>query len=176
LVDGVLSESPVPVVIVRRARNLEGPLPGAFSRAVVPVGRSLGSRAAQEIAFNLSANLGTEIQLAHVVAQARPSQRWMPFITQQAHDEVSAEVGARLLWQAVDQARELGVEAHPNSLSGAATAPEIVRFVEEAEADLVVLGAVLRRLDDHPSLGPTVERVLAQCDATVVVVVVPVDL
>ena len=100
----------------------------------------------------------------------------MPFITQHVDDEVSAEVGARLLWQAVDQARELGVEAHPNSLTGAATAPEIVRFVEEAEADLVVLGAVLRRLDDHPSLGPTVERVLAQCDATVVVVVVPVDL
>ena len=67
LVDGVISESPVPVVVVRRARNTDRPLPGAFTRALVPVGRSRGSRAAQEIAFNLSANLGTQIELAHVV-------------------------------------------------------------------------------------------------------------
>ena len=44
------------------------------------------------------------------------------------------------------------------------------------ESDLVVMGAVLRRLDDRPSLGATVESVLRNCDATVVVVVVPVDL
>ena len=32
LVDGVLSESPIPVVVVRRARNQDRPLPGAYSR------------------------------------------------------------------------------------------------------------------------------------------------
>ena len=42
--------------------------------------------------------------------------------------------------------------------------------------DLVVMGAVMRRLDDRPSLGPTVERVLDECEVTVAVVVVPVDL
>ena len=177
LVDGIISESPVPVVIVRRARNLERPLPGAFTRAVVPVGRSAGSRAAQEIAFNLSANLGTEIQLAHVVTEDGPGHRWMPFLgSNVATDNVPAEVGTRLLWQAVDQARELGVEAHPNSLTAQAAAPELLRFVDESESDLVVMGAVLRRLDDRPSLGATVESVLRNCDATVVVVVVPVDL
>lgn len=177
LVDGILSESPVPVVIVRRARNLERPLPGAFTRAVVPVGRSAGSRAAHEIAFNLSANLGTEIQLAHVVTEDGPGHRWRPFLgTSAAVDNVPAEVGTRLLWQAVDQARELGVEAHPNSLTAQAAAPELLRFVEDRDADLVIMGAVLRRLDDRPSLGATVEYVLRNCDATVVVVVVPVDL
>lgn len=175
LVDGVLSESPVPVVIVRRGRNLERPLPGAFTRAVVPVGRSRGSRAAQEIAFNLSANLGTEIQLAHVIAEHR-AHRWIPFGGAPAPEDLSAEVGSRLLRQAAEQAGGVGVEVVPNSLTGDTTAPEIVKFVEDTEADLVVMGAVLRRLDDRPSLGPTVERVLAECDATVVVVVVPVDL
>lgn len=177
LVDGVLSEATVPVVVVRRARNTDRPLPGAFSRALVPVGRSSGSRAAQEIAFNLSANLGTEIQLAHVVPEEPVSTfaRLMPFRPTVA-EGVSAEVGTRLLWQAVDQARELGVEAHANTLAGAGTASEILRFVEEAEVDLVVMGAVLRRLDDRPSLGPTVERVLDECEVTVAVVVVPVDL
>lgn len=175
LVDGVLSESPVPVVVVRRALNLDRPLPGAFTKAMVPVGRSRGSRAAQEIAFNLSANLGTQIQLAHVTPE--PSHglaRFVPFTTAPA-DDVSAEVGARLLWQAVDQARGLGVEAHPNTLSGS-TATELLRFVDDTECDLVIMGAVLRRLDDRPSLGPVVERLLDDCPVTVAVVVVPVDL
>ncbi len=177
LVDGVVSQSPVPVVIVRRARHTERPLPGAFTRALVPVGRSRGSRAAQEIAFNLSANLGTQIQLAHVVeeAPARVLARFMPF-SGPAPDDVTAEVGARLLRQATEQARELGVEAHSQTLTGASTAGELLRFVEDGEVDLVIMGAVLRRLDDRPSLGRTVERVLAECDATVAVVVVPVDL
>ena len=101
----------------------------------------------------------------------------MPFLgSNVATDNVPAEVGTRLLWQAVDQARELGVEAHPNSLTAQAAAPELLRFVDESESDLVVMGAVLRRLDDRPSLGATVESVLRNCDATVVVVVVPVDL
>lgn len=85
-------------------------------------------------------------------------------------------MGARLLWQAVDQARELGVEAHANTLAGTSTAGELLRFVEDSDVDLVVMGAVLRRLDDRPSLGGTVERVFDDCDATVAVVVVPVDL
>ncbi|MGI9624670.1 MAG: cation:proton antiporter [Acidimicrobiales bacterium] len=177
LVDDVISRSPVPVVTVRRGRNLNGPLPGAFTRAVVPVGRSRGSRAAQEIAFNLSANLGTEIQLAHVVTSGeRTAPRWLPFVRPEEPDTIPEEVGTRLLWQAVDQARGIGVEAHPNSLTASAPAPELLRFVDDVDADLVIVGAVLRRLDDRPSLGPIVETVLADCDATVAVVVVPFDL
>lgn len=176
LVDDVLSESPVPVVVVRRARNIARPLPAAFTKALVPVGRSRGSRAAQEIAFNLSANLGTQIELAHVVPQVPRTISRMLHFSAAPTDEVSADVGARLLWQAVDQARELGVTAHANTLNGESTATELLRFVDQVDVDLVVMGAVLRRLDDRPSLGPIVERVLDECDVTVAVVVVPVDL
>ena len=41
------------------------------------------------------------------------------------------------------------------------------------EADLVVLGAQLRNVDGRPFIGHTVETVLEQCDATVVVVAHP---
>ena len=53
---------------------------------------------------------------------------------------------------------------------------EVSRVVSYATLGVVTLGAVLRRLDDRPSLGATVETVLRDCDATVAVVVVPVDL
>ena len=44
----------------------------------------------------------------------------------------------------------------------------------EIEADLIVLGAQLRRLDDgHATLGPNVEHVLEHAAQTVVVVIMP---
>ncbi|MBA2438682.1 MAG: cation:proton antiporter, partial [Acidimicrobiia bacterium] len=66
VVDKLLYQTAIPLIIVRRARNLDRPLPGAFARALVPVSAAPWSRAAQEIAFNLSANIGTEIVLTHV--------------------------------------------------------------------------------------------------------------
>ena len=51
MVDELLLHSPLPVVIVRRAEGLDTPLPGAFTRAVVPVTGTQSSRAAQEVVF-----------------------------------------------------------------------------------------------------------------------------
>ena len=70
LVDEVLRVSPIPVVVVRRARNLERPLPGAYAKALVPASGGPASRAAAEVAANLSSQLGTQIVLAHIVASA----------------------------------------------------------------------------------------------------------
>jgi len=53
-------------------------------------------------------------------------------------------------------------------------AREIVEQATELEADVIVLGAQLRRLDDgRPSLGPNVEHILEHASQTVVAVVTP---
>lgn len=177
LVDDVLSASPVPVVIVRRARNLDGrPLPPAFSRALVPVAGSPASRAATEIAFNLGAQLGTEIVVAHVVNR-RPESGGLPrLFARRSTDQKSAELGELVLRKSVDMAEDLGVTALTSVREGTSTADEILDLVRDVEADLVVLGATLRRLDDRPFLGHKVEEVLQHCDATVVIVTVPFEL
>jgi Kef-type K+ transport system membrane component KefB len=177
LVDDVLSASPVPVVIVRRARNLDGrPLPPAFSRALVPVAGSPASRAATEIAFNLGAQLGTEIVVAHVVNR-RPESGGLPrLFARRSTDQKSAELGELVLRKSVAMAEDLGVTALTSVREGTSTADEILDLVREVDADLVVLGATLRRLDDRPFLGHKVEEVLQHCDATVVIVTVPFEL
>ena len=176
LVDGVLSQSDVPVVVVRRGRNLERDLPAAFTRILVPVGRSESSRAAQELAFNISSNLGTDVQLAHVLDEEHHSL--LPRIFHRPGSPVStdATVADALLGQAMQQAEELGVSATSNVIAGSSTSGELIDFVEREEVDLVIIGATLRRLDDHPSLGPVVNQMLRDCDATVVVVSVPIDI
>ena len=176
LVDGVLSESPVPVVVVRRARNLDRPLPGAFSRAVVPVTGSPVSRAAQEVAFNLSAQLGTELHLTHVTT-VRGEPAGLPSLFSRRMITRSApNVGQQVVEQAMAHADELGATSRAAVLEGSSPAEEIMRLVQEIEADLVVMGAHLRRVGDRPFLGHRVEQVLRDCDATVVVVLIPFDL
>ena len=68
LADELMRFSDLPIVMVRRATNLPGrQLPGVFARALVPVVASSSSRAAQELAGNLSARLGTRLMLSHVI-------------------------------------------------------------------------------------------------------------
>lgn len=173
LVDRLLAGSPVPVVIVRRARNLDRPLPGAFTRAVVPVTGSPSSRAAQEVAGNLSAQLGTELLLTHVTVPrpATARARAPGGVLWRYETRSVGAVGAGLLERARGHAHELGARARVAEQHGDNPAEEILELAEREEADLVVVGATVRRLDDRPFLGHTVEAVLERSDATVVVVV-----
>ena len=176
LVDGVLSESPIPVVVVRRARNLDRPLPGAYSRAVVPVTGSPVSRAAQEVAFNLSSQLGTELHLTHV-GTVRSEPAGLPSLfSRRMIARSGATVGVQVVAQAETLAKELGATTRTVVMEGTSPADEILNLQRDIEADLVVMGANLRRVGDRPFLGHRVEQVLRDCDATVVVVLIPFDL
>ncbi len=176
LVDGVLSESPIPVVVVRRARNLDRPLPGAFSRAVVPVTGSPVSRAAQEVAFNLSAQLGTELHLTHVESAIGESTGLPSLLGRRIIHRPGMNVGQKVVEQAMTLADELGATTRTAVREGSSPAEQILQLVTEIDADLVVMGAHLRRVGDRPFLGHRVEEVLRECDATVVVVLIPFDL
>ncbi|MDZ7733841.1 MAG: universal stress protein [Acidimicrobiia bacterium] len=180
LVDGLVNHSPVPVVIVRAARNLETRLPPAFRRAFVPVSGGRASRASQEIAFNIGKQLGTDIVLSHVVQEREPEgQRLVPSVFRRDGDAGGRDedaVAEGLLQQAVTLARELGLDTQGHIVRGRSSpGEEIVAAAEEAEADLVVIGARARRLEGRPYLGANVEHILGDSDATVVVVVVPED-
>lgn len=179
LVDDLINRSPLPVVIVRAARRLETPLPPAFTRAFVPVAGGRSSRAAQEIAFNLSRALGTEVVLSHVVTD-RPREASRPASVPPRHgrasDPTPQGVAERLLEQAVELAAEIGVDTRTHVLrSSSSPGEEIVTAARDAEADLVVLGARARRLGGRPYLGANVEHVLHDSDATIVVVILPED-
>jgi Kef-type K+ transport system membrane component KefB/nucleotide-binding universal stress UspA family protein len=176
VVDELLNQTSIPLVIVRRARNLDRPLPGAFARALVPVSAAPWSRAAQEIAFNLSASIGTEVVLTHVVTPSTTAtgdarERRSGGTTETA--DPRADVSARLTDQAEAFAEELGARARTIARLGASPADEIIAAAIDEEADLVVLGANLRRIEGRPFLSSLVEQVLEECDATVVVVATP---
>lgn len=157
--DDVLARSQLPMVVVRRARHQMTRLPSFFTRCIVPVSGSRSSRAAQEVAGNLAAKLGTELLLTHVVSRADGGDADRP--------------GISLLGAAQDAARDLGATARTILRHGVSVTDELLGLAEVEDVDLVIAGASARRLDERVFLGHMIEELLARCDATVVVVTVP---
>ena len=176
LLDEILNQSDLPVVIVRKAMSHPGRLPGVFAQALVPVAGNQSSQAALELAANLSANLGTHLLLSHVVYRPRSGTgpgslferfRASAFVPQ-------SEVADGLLAQAQHFASKARATAETEIRFAGSPAVEIVRRASDIDADLVVLGAQIRRVSgSRPSLGPNVEHILEHCPQTVVVVVMP---
>ena len=176
MVDEILGQVDVPVVIVRKARDLPGRLPGAFAQALVPVIASESSRAAEELAANFASRLGTQLLLSHVIYQAhRSSDDSGPLFDRfrAAAFPGDTDVAERVLARAHDHAVEVRASAQTEIRFSASPAEEIVKHATDIEADLIVLGAQLRNLDGRPSLGPTTEHVLEHATQTVVAVVMP---
>lgn len=172
-VDDLVVRSPIPLVIVRRARNLERALPPAFARALVPVAGTASSRAGQEVACNIGARLGTAVVLMHVVTRPHEDGAGTGPASTDAPARSASEAADGVLEGAKILARDLGVEPETLVRHAMAAGPEIVAAAEFLEADLVVLGTTARLIADRPFLGHTVEHVLAKSAATVVVVVRP---
>ena len=174
--DEILSGSDLPVVIVRKAMNHPGRLPGAFAKALVPVAGTRASQAALELAANLSSRLGTHLLLSHVVYRPRggtgPGSLFDRFRANTFPDE--REVADGLLAEAQGYALENRASSETEIRFADSPGVEIVRRANDIEADLVVVGAQMRRVpDSRPSLGPNAEHVLEHCPQTVVVVVLP---
>lgn len=168
VVDDLLLESPVPVLVVRRAtRPSEGasrPLPAAFHRVMVPIAGDPESRAAQELAFGLAGRLGIEIVLTHVVprgAAPGPGERALSGLAAAMFDDAESMAAA------------LGARTVRLLREGDTNGRELVIAAREIEADLVVVGATARRAGPAAFLGHEVEQVLAEVDATVAAVVLP---
>ena len=161
----------IPLVLARRARNLDRALPGAFARVVVPVTGGPSSRAAQEVAFAIAEDLGSEVVLVHVVERAR-ARRFPAWRTDEA-DRSRDDVAQRLLADAVTRARSHGVEPRVEVRHAPSPAAELVRVAHRAEADLLLLGGSVRTAEGSTFLGHAVEQVLEECDTTVAVVLGP---
>lgn len=172
MVDELLLNATIPVVIVRRARGLDRPLPPAFSRVIVPVTGTPSSRSSQEVAFAVAGELGTEVVLTHVINRAVTP---LPRIFARRRDIAGPVHGAaeEMMALAVGRAVDAGIEPRTLMVEGPSAGEILVDSAQAETADLVVLGAQLRNVDGRPFIGHTVETVLERCDATVVVVAQP---
>lgn len=175
LVDELLAELHIPIVLVRGARNQDGRLPGIFARALVPVVGSQSSRAAEELAGNMSNRLGTEVLLSHIVYSPDASGQGGILYRSRATNSggSGADVADRVLEQAARHAQELRANYKTEVRFSVSAGDEILRQAVQSDSDLIVLGSELRRLEGRPFLGQNVEYVLRNATQTVVVAIIP---
>ncbi len=176
LADDLLSELKIPIVLVRRARNTGNRLPGIFARALVPVAGARSSRAALELAGNLSANLGTQLMLSHVIYQDAPLSSGGVGLVDRIRDAAianSKDAAERVLANAAAQAQELRASFETETRFAPSVSGEILRHANQIDADLIIVGAEVRRLEGRAFLGQNVQAVLDNAPQTVVVVVLP---
>lgn len=176
VVDDIVTRCPIPMVVARRARRTDGRARQrgsaaaddvGFRSVLVPVAGTAASHAAQEVAYGVAAAQRSSVTLVHVV----PRERRAP----SAAGRPSDRAGEGVLADAARFAQRHGVRARGRTRRGTTPGEEIVRTATEIGADLIVLGAVARSLDGRPFLGHTVEHVLAEARAAVVVVVLPAE-
>lgn len=168
LVEHQLRTSPVPVVLIRPDLISGRPLSQAFARAIVPVTGTTQSRAAQELAFAFSVGLGTELLLTHLDAAPRV---WEPFGTPEP--TVSATVDP-LLRAAAETARGSGVTQLRTIAEPADNVPtRLLQLAIEQEADVIIMGAVRRDLDEVSDLGTVASHLLRLSPTALIIVVTP---
>jgi nucleotide-binding universal stress UspA family protein len=177
-VEEILAELHIPIVLVRGARNQDGRLPGIFARALVPVIGSQSSRAAQELACNMSSRLGTEVLFSHIVYSPdearsgglRSRQRGSsPSVV----EKDGSDVAERVLQQAARHAEELRANYKTEVRFAVSPGDEILRQAVQSDSDLIVLGSELRQLEGRAFLGQNVEYILRNAVQTVVVAISP---
>lgn len=175
LAEELLSVSPLPVIVVRRAT---AGVPGAFSRALVPVSAVPASRMACEVAFNISAQLGTQILLAHVLETDESRIPFQGFFSgrRSAASDRDMQRGDEILLKTKELAAEVGVEPEIIIQKNTSRAAGILELEKEHQRDLIVMGAQLRRVNGRTYFGSTAEKVLKSSSATVVLVLTPFDL
>lgn len=172
-IEQLMNHTPVPLVIVRRGRQVAKsrgyPLIRP-RRILVPVTGNAASRAGQEVAETVARNTGADIKLLHVVT--RPTAD--PVDRRPAMAGGRGSAAAAVLDDARRQASDKRLTTDTAVREAAFSGEEIAREAMRIGADLVVLGTTVRRVADRPFLGHTVEHLLEHVSGpTVVAVVLP---
>ncbi len=164
LLQGLLANSPAPILLVRRSIGLAGGTVFRdlrFRRVLVPITGTMVGRAAEEIGYTIASRLEADVDVVHVIS--RPDR-----------DPEAAELaGAGQLNRARSLAERFGRGASPVLRVGATAYEEIIAAAADRDADLIVLGAQVRAHDGRPFLGHGTEFVLEHARQTVVVAVFP---
>lgn len=188
MAEELLAVSTLPILIVRPPSDRH---PAAFSRVLVPAAARPTTRMACEVAFSISAQLGTQVTLAHIVEdksargarrrsfpdlRAQQAAKRRSSAAREASSAREVQQGEEILGKTLMLAQEMGVEARSIVHHSSTAAEGILEAGEAEEADLIILGAQLRRVNNRLFLGSTAEQVLQESPATVAVVLTPFDL
>lgn len=163
----LLTESPVPVVLVRSRDDVEGLV---FHRLLTPASGTRGGNVAEDLTYLLAVGSGAEVDVVHVIAR---SDRVLTGAWFGNADRQPAAEG--LLSRSIGRARRFGMVASGLTRVGASAWEELLGAAVERGADVIVAATQTRDLGGRPFLGHGIEYLLEHAPQTLVIVAFPPD-
>ncbi|HAX81469.1 MAG TPA: hypothetical protein DCY40_02740 [Actinobacteria bacterium] len=167
VVDRVMTRTEIPMIVVHTPDGAaDGPdLP---EHILVPVTASRSARAAEEFAYSVARATGSQVTAIHVINRADGmGEGDRPWLSD------STEVGEALARSAREFGERVGVDVNTEIKRATSAEQEIIDFVRNSSADLLVLGASARPLSHRPFLGHRVGFMIEHAAVPVVVIALP---
>jgi Kef-type K+ transport system membrane component KefB/nucleotide-binding universal stress UspA family protein len=156
LLRALLASGHCDVVIVRA-----GPSQRRFRRILSAVTGTAPSRAATELAFLFARETGAQLHFVHVIEPGSSADR---------HALAEARLlGTRMLEELLERGRRDGVDVRCRLVPSRYPARTILDGAVDERADLVLLGATPRYVEERAYFGPTTDLVLAHAPCAVAV-------
>ncbi len=168
VVDRILSQVALPSVVVRFPPDdvVGSALP---DRILVPVTRAASARAAEELAYSLARNAGSQVTAIHVVN--RPEGQGM--ILEKRRIDEARTAATAVLAEAAELGQRLGVQVGTVLKVAPNAEEEIVREANSGEYDLLILGAASRPLSGRAFFGHRINYIVENAAVPVAVVSLP---
>ena len=163
----LLTESPVPVVLVRSRDDVEGLV---FRRLLTPASGTRAGNVAEDLTYLLAAGSGADVDVIHVIAR---SDRVLTGAWLGNADRQPAAAG--LLGRSVARARRFGMVPSGLTRVGASVWEELLDAARERDSDVIVVATQTRDLGGQPFLGHGIEYLLEHAPQTLVIVAFPPD-
>lgn len=178
LVDALLTTSPLPVIMVRRAPG--GEPSDQIRRILVPVVGTPSGDAALEVAYGMAERSGATVHVTHVITTPRPSfgRSLLSWGLSSGGDEVTVSrraVAQRLLEESQRLAEEMGVRSESEIRTGTSVSEQLLVMARETPPDVLVVTANVRQVAERAFLGHGIEHLLEEVGCTLVVVATPPD-
>jgi nucleotide-binding universal stress UspA family protein len=167
VVDRVMTRTEIPVIVAHTPDGTgEGPV--MPEHILVPVTASRSARAAEEFAYSVARTAGSRVTAIHVINRADESGHGeRPWLSD------STEVGEALARSAREFGERVGVDVNTEIKRASSAEQEIMDYVRNSGADLLVLGASARPLSHRPFLGHRVGFMIDHAAIPVVVIALP---
>ncbi len=158
----IVAAARAPVVIVR---NVGAPIP--LQRVLVPITGAPFSRMGAGFAMLYARATGATVTALYV----RETSLFRRAVTTAAGHQTTE--GQQIVGEVTDLGQQLGIKVDARIVTGARPEAIILRVAEEADCDLLVMGALFRSAEHRLYFGPRVEHILRRARCAVAVVIPP---
>ncbi|WP_323171016.1 cation:proton antiporter [Natrialba sp. PRR66] len=167
-IDRVIQRTPCPTMVVSTSdavKRTPALIDDPIRRILLPTVGTRSSRHAAEAAFAIATAENALVEIAHVVADPQPSDRFVGG----ADLSDARDIGGQIVDREAELGRQLGAKVVTTVTAADNPGAALVALADRNDADLIVMGSNTRPISRRAFFGPNVEYVVTNAPCPVAV-------